>query len=238
MFTPFAFRTIKAEEIIPSPSYVTSGLVRFYDAENAGGTPTTTWTDIQANQNGTVGANVTWTTGTPNYYDFLGSGTTAASAVDFSPNPFTGTQNHTICVWFNADSTGDGVLSYVGRTGFPTYQFQKITMRTISNQLRLEFEGAGQNTSLTYSTGTWYQAAYKLDGTRPNDCTIYLNNSKQAITASTTTLNLSSLYMYTGVQTGFHPFNGKVAVYMAYNRALSDAEIEQNFDYFKTRYGY
>ena len=229
------FVHVDPAEAVAVPPYSTD-LLRWFEADNPGGSPSSTWTDLSGNQNGTIGSNLTYTSGTPSYYSFSGASTDVNNVVDASPSPVTGTTNHTAIVWFRTASSNDGVLSYVGSR--LSGSFQKIVLRTTSTgYIRVEFEGAGTTTSLAYSTNTWYQAAYVFDGTTTGDVKVYLNTSSQQA-GGTTTLNMNSTYCWSGAQQSFHAFNGDVANWLIYDRAFSASEITEVFDYYKGNYGY
>lgn len=218
--------------IIPPPYY--TDLVRWFEADTGNNT-SSTWEDLSGNQNGTVGTDVSFVSATPSYYDFTGTATDEDNVVDASPNPVTGTQNHTVVVWFNASAVEDGVLSYLGTR---PASFEKIVMRiTNTGTIRVEFEGAGTTTNLAYETGSWYQAAYVFDGTTIGDVQVYLNGLTESSTGATT-LNLGSTYAWSGAQNGFHPYSGNVGTWLIYDRALSASEIAEIFNHYGPTYGY
>lgn len=67
---------------------------------------------------------------------------------------------------------------------------------------------------------------------------MYLNTSSDDCGTNTTTLDIKSTYAWAGVQNSFHPYSGRIGVWLIYNRALSASEIEEVFDYYKGNYGY
>jgi hypothetical protein len=229
---------------------ITKGLLNYYDAENPGGTPSTTWTDLMGNQDGSVNADVSHTSGTPSYYDFpaTGTGTDADTIIFYTGQPFSGSVgiNHTICAWVDFDQSKDNIISMVGEDVAPNGS--KLTFRTQSdglgaNNLRVETRGANYVSSTlgALSTNNWYMCSYKLDGNNQTDITMYLNATKDDGVTGSNNLSLKTTRLQTGNQspsTVGQKLDGQMGVFLIYNRALEDWEIEHNFNYFKSRYGY
>lgn len=212
-------------------------LVRWYDAENPGSSPSSTWEDLSGTQNGTVNTNVSYVSATPAYYDFAGTtGADPDNTITYGANPFTGTTPHTIIGWCNPDVVSNMVWQFTGEND----NAKKIVFSFLNaNAMRLEWQGGGDTLSgLSYSTGTWAQYAYSFNGTTVSDITCYINTTSSSLT-NTTTLNLGS----TALQSGDQPnnpnqvYNGKLGVFLAYNRAFSSSEIEEVYEYYRTRYG-
>lgn len=242
IFAPFSYleqRVVGAAPTPPpeNPPYY-ENLVRWYDAEDAGASPSSTWQDLSGNQDGTVNTNVTFTTsGSLSVYEF--GGTTGAhpdNTIQYGSNPFTGTTNHTIISWFQPTAVRDAVWQFTGNNA----PAAKIVYRFLSgNAMRFEWQGGGGTLSgLTYSTWQWAQYAYSFDGTQARDVTCYINNTSSFINNGTT-LNLQSNALMSGDQLNNpnQALKGYMGVFLAYDFALSASQIEEVFEYYRGRYG-
>lgn len=231
---------------------ITKGLLNYYDAENPGGAPSTTWDDLMDVQDGSVNADVSRVPASPAYYNFpSGSNLNTIEFYTSGTQPFPGSTdiNHTICTWVQFDEDQENVISIVGKDSPPNGS--KITFRTQAdgsggNNLRVETRGANYvSTTLGSLTNlTWYMCSYKLNGNNQTDITMYLNTSKDDGVTGDNNLNLQDTQLQVGDQFpagavgGAQKLYGKMGVFLIYDRALEDWEIEHNFNYFKSRYGY
>ena len=66
---------------------------------------------------------------------------------------------------------------------------------------------------------------------------LYLNQNTVITSASTTTFSATPAVLEIGAYQNGTNLNGKVAASLIYNRALTDDEISQNYNYYKTRFG-
>ena len=214
-----------------SPSIVTSGLVLYLDAGNprSYSGSGTTWADVSGNNyNGTLINGPTYTSGTGGYFNF--DGVDDRIDVNITSTPMQTSGPLTLSCWMYRN--GDGmVFSAGGYYGL--------------------FAGGG----FWYWNGNPNWVSYSCPVAVPSStwchyCLVY-NNSTNPIfyingVAYTSTGTYaapspfgSSIFRigeYT-VYTPYSPFNGRVAVSQFYNRALSSAEITQNFNALRGRYG-
>ena len=218
-----------------NPRIVTDGLVLCLDAANTksyGGSGTR-WTDISGNgNNGTLTNGPTHTSGAGGYFTFDGSND-YITVSNVQPN----TNNFTISVWvykFNNTSNdyiwdfgaNGGTLSSGTDVGDYGFRYYNVTLGTGSNM---------------YTQGTipdinkWYNVSI----TRNNGTsTMYVNGS--LITSSSgDTHNISSTTLYIGRYGGStgYEHHGYISNFKIYNRALSAAEVKQNFNALRSRYG-
>jgi hypothetical protein len=99
------------------------------------------------------------------------------------------------------------------------------------------YDGSWHSTTTGYACtiNTWYNGVATYDGTTLK---LYINNQLQASrTVSSTAMPSSLGYRVARRWDGYDSFDGYVPVAMLYNRALSAAEIAQNFNYHRSRYG-
>lgn len=229
---------------------IQTNLIRWFDADSPGSDTNNGWVDLSGNRNGSLDptTSFTYTSTAPANFEFSGASNNRIVIGDAGSIPFAGanTQPQTILAWINVDTVGDNVISFVGEDDGATGS--KLVLRTIDNGssqniLRVETRGASYNSSTlgVLSTGTWYQVGYTLDGTDQTDIEMWLNGQKDTGVTGSNTLSLANVAFQMGQQspavTG-QSFDGKMSVYLAYDRKLTDSEILHNFNLYKGRYGY
>jgi len=215
-------------------SVVTTGLQLYLDAGNASSYPGsgTTWTDLTVN-----GRNGTLTNG-PTY-----SGTNGGSIVFDGTNDFvqcTGSLTvtaATFVTWIRRNGNQgqyDGILFSRG-TNTTGMNFQ------VSNQLGYHWNDAGNTynwqSGLTIPDATWCMIAISVTSTA---ATAYLCQTGGTTTATNTVNHSSSLLNDIKIaqdDAGGRFFNGNIAISQLYNTALSAAEVSQNFQVDRARFG-
>ena len=216
-----------------SPKMVTDGLVLSLDAANTKSYPKsgTTWTDLSGNSNNgtlTNGPTFSGANGGSIVYDGVDD-QVDLSLVSSNVN------NVTTEVWFKANTLpGDRGLFLNGSGGSSGYGLQFGACGTVGTTLYVFFGGLNCNVVSygTLVTNTWYQSVYTRT-TSPSTLNIlYING----ISVSTnTSANPNSP---TGVTlVGHSAYNGYISVVRQYNRTLSAAEVLQNYNATKGRFG-
>ena len=254
MFTPFAF--IKTEAAAPAATYVTSGLQLYVDANNATSYPGTgnTWYDLSGNgRDLTINASQYTNGGGSFYYmDFTAGLAPAAQYVSggtILTLPTGSDGKWTMCTnaaWYNSSGTyrngarcknpssnawqdyiimtnaGTNDLgAYTDRAGFVDSGFNVNDLPSYSTQFNY------QVWELRSATGgsPYYQYWYQAD----------LTNAAGTITNSDTSI-LTGPSMFGAREDGaFRAL--KMGYIMCYDRGLTAAEKQQNYDYFKATYG-
>ena len=230
-----------------NPAIITNGLVLCLDAANTKSYPGsgTTWTDLSGNgNNGTLVNGVGYSGSNLGSLSFDGSNDYVTLPTNLliheTGNPFT------FSIWFKTSSTGiilgqqnnptpnaaNGYVPaiYVGTNGLLyTSCFwggstgnQSVTSSTVNN-------GSWNNITVTFSSGSQVS---------------YLNGGSYATLAKTQTFYSSTYYYFLGTGTGASwtsfpaspYFNGSISNISYYNRALTAAEIQQNFNATKSRF--
>ena len=237
------------------PDIVRDGLVLYLDAgisASYSGSGTT-WTDVSGNgKNGTLTNGPTYSSSNGGSIVFDGNNDYASIS---SPSPLSGTQLFTFEIWVNFTSitgnfggTNKAAWLFAGGSGSGTGQpeFVVISANNTSftpNIIIFGRGGGGTTGSLTIdvsslmSNGNWYQIV--LVRSASNVETVYLNGSSigtgnvsnsfsDGITNFASIENLSS---YSGY------LNGRISNIKIYNRALTAAEILQNYNVLKGRFG-
>jgi len=222
---------------------VTDGLVMHLDAGNAASYPGsgTTWTDLSGNGN-----HATLTNG-PTFDSANGGSIVFDGSNDYAKiasTSFTiGTSATTICSWCAADSAcafynialsvgfgQPGQMIYVGHVGGATVG--------PANTLGGGLYGYNYGTDVD-ANNDWHYMCAVYDGGANAPISIYIDNVLK-ITA-TVPLNASTNISHIGSgvdgDIANYFFIGKVGTAEVYNRALSAAEIESNYNAIKGRYG-
>lgn len=216
---------------------VTDELVLCLDAANKKSYPGTgtTWTDLSGNgNNGTLVNGPTFNSENGGSIVFNGTNN-YSSFIDSSSLRLLG--SFTLSAWINCNSplssyqmifdsqTSTGLYGYTLRLDNST---GRILFRISNSSSSIEKQG---NLSLT--ANLWYNVVGVYNGT---SISIYLNSVLDAsLSGSITPAYITPLRIGSRVDGYF--FNGKISQAQIYNRALSTAEIQQNFNAFRGRYG-
>ncbi len=222
-----------------SPRIVTSGLVLCLDAANAKSYPGsgTTWTDLSVrNNNGTLINGVGFNTSNLGSLSFDGTD----DYVDCGNYQFN-TTSGTVDFWFKPTTniTGDAAKRAWGFTG-------NFEARWNSASGRLSFDlgsssftvGHLTTTTSSWSNTTWYNVVMTWDSsiTASN---VYVQGvlesvgntaSSEIFTALTGNLHIA--------RSGTEYFDSNISNFKIYNRALTAAEVSQNFNALRGRFGF
>ena len=237
-----------------SPSVVTNGLVTCIDAANVRSYPGSgaTWTNLAGSINTTLVGSPAYSSGNMGALTFDGTTNYAYFA---SPSPMAGSSLFTIEMWINITTLSGaqggvsykGVMLIAGGTGTGTGQPELIIRSASlgsSTPATLIF-GAGNaagsgglnvDVSSLMTNGNWYQIVL----TRPTTSSqvAYLNgvqigtgNHNHSYADGQT--DIGALH---GNASWSGYLNGKMSNVKLYNRALSAAEVSQNFNALRGRF--
>jgi hypothetical protein len=232
---------------------VTSGLTIHLDAANSASYPGsgTTWTDLQGNFNVTLTNGPTFSDGAIVFDGTNDYGIFSPTDALYSQNDVNNNNAVSLNVWFKTSTLGIIVGQQSGSTPGSGNAVPAIYIDT-DNKLRTSvfWTGNTQNTlvsSASVATNTWQNACATFEsGTHKT----YLNGTEINTVSSRNQSSYSSSYNYflgtgrwenwpggTDSLPNNQYFNGSIAVFQCYNRALSAAEVLQNFNALKGRYG-
>jgi len=219
---------------------VTNGLVLDLDAakrDSYSGTGTS-WNDISGFQNnGTLVNGPTYSTS--------GAGSIVFDGVDDIVNfsslrAYGGTDPHNYTAWvkFNNGSSYKWILNNGASPG-------GTSLIIYGSKLGFFYNGGNAvvQATTTLNTGTWYHLSVSYLG--ETTVKMYVNGTLDATknTLSPTAGVGTSTWTSTNTNprlgawyNGSFPFNGSIATTQIYNRALSDAEVLQNYNATKGRY--
>ena len=211
-----------------SPKMVTDGLVLSLDAANTKSYPKsgTTWTDLSGNSNtGTLTNGPTFSAGNMGSIVFDGTN----DYVNIS-SLITGNQSFSWGAWINPTATGTPVLFGNVSNGLAMISYWD----SANNKVRVGTYGNDRLTSGTaIPPSTWGYTFWTWNGTT---LTSYTNGIADG-TATGFSFNISNLYTTIGNSVNSQYFTGRIAQTLVYNRALSTAEVLQNYNITKNRFG-
>jgi len=227
-----------------SPSIVIDGLRFCLDAANTKSYPGsgTTWTDISGkNHDGTLTNGPTFSSDNGGCIVFDGANDhigMLGTATDLGINDTS--SSFSFSVWFKTGVTSEKYMfdNFDGNT-------QDISCRLDGGKLELYLRGSsgGIVNAVRYGSYTlnaWNNAVYNFDSsTSPDTFTAYVNG----INTGTSTSHFSGNFESgSNFRIGMRPagggqFSGRIACAMLYNKSLTEAEVKQNYNALKGRFG-
>jgi len=227
-----------------SPRIVTDGLVLCLDAANTksyGGSGTT-WTDVSGSgNNGTLYNGPTHTSGAGGYFTFDGSNDYSQLSDTLAPS----TGSFSCFFWYQITGTG-GRGGLFERTPASPYNGWSLGQGGTSNWACRVSDGTNyRNYQFSYpSTNTWYYDGFTWNGS--GTLNPYRNGSIDTggtATSSGTVGNIDNsgdrhamaIASRRDASPGYLPC--RVSYTHVYNKALSAAEVAQNFNALRGRYG-
>jgi hypothetical protein len=222
-----------------SPRIVTDGLVLMLDAANGESYPGTgtVWTDLSGNgNNGTLVNGPTFSSGN--------GGSLVFDGIDDRVNSSTGVTwfsnaSFTVETWFKFDTSPPSEqLWFSAKETAGDIPNTDIHLRVVSGQsLRFGFLNNDLTTSSVVTHSQWYNVVCNYDA-GSDTSRIYVNSTQVAsgnqgpYTPSTANIGIG----YWVIRNAQH-FKGSIASTKIYTRALTAAEILQNYNATKGRYG-
>lgn len=224
---------------------ITSGLVLYYDPSNPTSYPGsgTTIYDLSGNGlNGTM-SNITFTSP---YFTYNGSSSQIAIADNTLLEP--GTGDWTMEVWVNQSVSGNDVVLGKFDHGGLSADVSYSIRTTGTNYYAQIGSGTGSGATLfvnsTTTTGTlntWYQIVYVFTNIAENTLQTFVNGSSiGSVSHSLASILNTTANLYIGsYNNGEYAqwFDGKIGITRLYNRALTSAEVLQNYNVDKSKYG-
>ena len=223
-----------------NPRIVTDGLVLALDAGNTKSYPGigTDWYDRSGNGNDGTLTGPTFDSGNGGSIvfdgtdDYVTTGNTLTDADELFAD--TG-RAWSVSSWFNVDVisiTDKAVISRGGVSGPGNNFLVWVDNANLNVKLR-----GGTTTNIgSIAINTWYNVAVTWDGTTANG---YLNGQFiNTIPVGTASIKTDPFCIgITGDNLDNDPFDGKISQTLAYNKAFTASEVQQNFNAFRGRYG-
>ena len=228
-----------------SPKIVTNGLVLALDAANNKSYPRsgTTWTDLS-----NTGKNLTLTNGPTFSAANLGSivfdGTNDYAYV----NPVSAFNIYCISMWFkpttiiNSTSAYKVLIHFKSSIGKYIF-FGDSTTRVVNEYITIVQEPGDKRTAVndggSLSAGVWYNIVFNYESSQYN---IYINNTLKSTTIGSSTGNVPLItdpdFIYLNSYEGTSGYlDSSLSMCMIYNRSLTAAEMLQNYNATKGRFG-
>ena len=215
--------------------YVTDGLLLDLDAANPLSYPGTgtTWTDLSGNNNNVTLFGPSYTTDNQGALVFDGVNDYVTTPI-FNSYTVSSTTQLSINLWFYLNETGTRMMLSTGHT-FPNNN--RLYVWSLDSKLTWNIGNSTYDTNLrpNISTNRWYNTTLVLNNSTAK---IYLDGlfsyEYSFVTPFTTQSSLS--IGRDGNDNEFY-HKGNISQVQIYNRALSQAEVQINFNIFKGRYG-
>jgi hypothetical protein len=224
---------------IHSPKIVTDGLVLALDAGNVKSyvSGSTTWFDKSGfSNNGTLTNGPTFSS--------ANLGSIVFDGVDDYVQTLTGSiannSSFTLSCWFKITTLNSTYRPLVdgGNLGSGTAGYTLSIDNT--NKLFIAANAGYVSVTTTLNTNTWYYVVGVASAGSPYNLSVYVNGVLGTVSASATTNVLTNNFSYVRVgencSNGLR-FPGNIAATQIYNRALTQAEITQNFNSLRGRFG-
>ena len=225
-----------------SPKISTDGLVLCLDAGNPKSYPGsgTTWTDLSGNgNNGTLTNGPTYSSSNGGSIVFDGTNAYVRIPYNSNLNPTT----ITVSAWIKRNQ----VVNFAHFIGLPinnstwnppylSYGVEYIgTTDTISFTLGFTDNTFAYTNASAYGNNRWFYFAATYD---QSNVKVYIDGALITTRAETKTLYNSTADFYIGAinTSSQYPLNGNIAQVSIYNKALTAAEIQQNYNATKGRY--
>jgi len=217
---------------------VSNGLQLYLDANNTTSYPGTgtTWFDLSGNSNNVVmqnSGNISYTASGGGYFTLASNGYFNRATTTGIP---TGTSAYTMSVWVQWSTgtwpTSGGMLGIGSSiTTNQTNQFRTTGTNTLVNYW---YSNDLNATSSVSPASQWVNAVAQWDGTTRK---IWVNGTQFALAAASG-LNVTSSLLQVGATNvgGSETLRGRIGQALIYNRALSAAEIQQNYNAVRSRY--
>ena len=172
-----------------------------------------------------------------NTFSFNGTSNTISCGNATALSAITGTSNVSIEAWVNYSAYGGGTQPYsvITHKGSPWAWL----MENPSNIPRIRFSlsvsgDVACSDTTTHALNTWYHFVGTYDGSYIR---FYNNGVLKNSVAGSGTVGGSGVNMVVGSYSGNYFMNGTISIVKIYNRTLSAAEVSQNFNALRGRYG-
>lgn len=220
-------------------------MVLYFDPSNTASYPGsgTTITDLSGNGlNGTM-SNLSFTS---SYFTYNGTNSQISISDNASLEP--GSGDWTMEVWVNQNATGNDVVLGKFNAG-GSAQDVSYSIRTTSSTYYAQLgSGSGSGATLYQNStnhvgtlNTWYQIVYVFTNVAANTLQTFVNGvSIGSVNHSLASLLNTTTGLYIGsYNNGEYAqwFDGKIGITRLYNRALTSAEVSENYNADKSKYG-
>jgi hypothetical protein len=241
--------TYVVDEIPAAQSIITDGLLVNLDAGDSASYPGsgTTWTDLQGSNDATIdGATYSAADSGIFVFDGVNDVITIPDSADMRAT-VGGTR--TLQTWVKVDSydNGDGIWGkqYGASSAYDGYSLALQTNNVIRLQMNGNTVNGGYNSATNaFTLGTWMflTVVVRFGGGSGSPSLVYKDDNSTPIisqaNAENGITNINAPFIFArDVQEGTDYADINIGALYVYNRALSTAEIAENFNTTKARYG-
>lgn len=210
-------------------SIVGQDLTVFLDANNYSGSGST-WTDQSGNgYNATLYNTPTYSSSNGGYFTFNGSNQYAT----VSGSPLTLT-SYTKSVWFYRNLTTDNNLVSFSDPG-GHYMFFNGTAKLYSGHTAWTGFPTTYASTSNFTNFVWYNVTLTFNTT--DGMALYRNGALDSTYTAQKTAPTAGGVNIACYATGGNLLNGRIAQVLIYSRSLTPAEINQNFQFTRSRFG-
>lgn len=219
------------------PNIVTDGLVLALDAANPTSyiSGSTTWRDLSGNNNsGSLINGPTFSTDGGGSMDLDGSNDYISTTYGKNINPFNNPLTITVTIKPDIINTNQMFIS-TGQSRGNADSNQRFYIAIYNGYWDWGIRTSSWSGGNISANTQWNEITICVDSTSAR---FYLN-SNQIYTKSVNNTYVLNDNFWFGIHDsgGEYPFNGRISTIRIYNRALSDSEIQQNYNATKTRFG-
>lgn len=217
-----------------NPKVVSSGLVGYWDSANPKSYPGTgtTWYDLAGNNDNLAMTNLSFANG---LFTFNSANNTYATITN--PTPLQATTAATLSAFIYSSSISSQQMIIDYQSGSPYYGYNIfLNGSKFYGEFAYNVNAKDVTPTQTLLSNTWYYVASTYDS---STIKTYVNCVLDGNVAATGTMTYTSMDFRIGKRQNAETFkfNGYIACPMVYNRALSLAEITQNFNATRGRFG-
>lgn len=216
-----------------APAAVTTGLQVYLDSGNPASYPGTgtTWTSLVGAYSGTMGAGVSYSAASGGSLVFNGGSTAVVTLVNSTFAALT--NNFSIECWYKASNNQPGIIA--NGTGSNGFVFGYFSGASPANSWKVTKYGVidiyvgsiPQNTA-------WHQVVLTYSSTAGT--IVYVDGASNGTSANVQNLSPGSTTFNIGKSEGAY-LNGSMAIQRWYNTVLSAADVSQNFNADRARFG-
>jgi len=211
---------------------VTDGLVFYVDAGNDNSYPGsgTTWSDLIGSDDATLTNGPTYSSSNGGYIDYDGTNDYVVSSGNLPA--LNSLSALSVCGFFKIDdsSVARQIYSWGDNSGI------RFRVNSGGSQVRLLERGGtnSPNFNVTISNDTWYFFSTIADS---SGLTVFIDTTKlTGGSAFSPTDTSNTVYIGSRSTSTNEIMNGSIACLSIYNKALTDAEVTQNYNALKNRF--
>ena len=226
--------------LVHHPNVVTDGLIGCWDAGNRRSYPTTgtTWTDLADGNNSTLvngGSGLTFDSANGGSIVFDGTNDYTTATNFDNVSPVSGTNSFAFDMWIYLDDTN--AITFITQRVDDNNRWSWWWNASSDMYFNVWTSGSDVSSGAynhSFTADNWYHLALVRDG---NTILFYIDSVLKYSASFTGSIAAKAAGLNFGYdQQNYASLNGKIALVHAYNKALTAAEIKQNYEVMKPRF--